>query len=167
MTAPVLHTPRLTLRAPEMADYPAFRAFYASDRAATVGGPLSEREAWAKFAGMAGHWALMGFGWFIVDDTEGACGFVGVHRPPHYQAMELGWALYEGGTGKGYATEAATAIRDWARETQNPPQLVSFIDPANADSQAVARRLGATTDGSRAAHNAECEVWVHPAGAAA
>ncbi|MEO1239172.1 MAG: GNAT family N-acetyltransferase, partial [Pseudomonadota bacterium] len=64
--------------------------------------------------------------------------------------------------GKGYATEAATAARDWAVSTLSPARLVSFIDPANTASQAVAKRLGADNSGRRAAHNPDCEVWDHP-----
>lgn len=167
MLAPDLQTQRLTLRAPKAGDFPAYAAFYASDRATIIGGPLTDAEAWHKFASMAGHWALNGFGWFMVEDADGACGFVGVHQPPHYPDMELGWVLYGGHEGQGYATEAAAEVRRWTRATLAPPRLVSFIDPANSNSQRVARRLGATTDGTRAAHDPDCEVWMHPLGAAA
>jgi RimJ/RimL family protein N-acetyltransferase len=57
---------------------------------------------------------------------------------------ELGWALIRAHWGRGYATEAAAAIRDWAREARSISELVSLISPDNHRSQAVARRLGAT-----------------------
>lgn len=165
---PTLSTARLTLRAPVLADFPALRAFFASDRSASIGGPLSASDAWRVFSSHVGHWTLKGFGWFILDDADGPRGMVGVHRPPHYEAMELGWTLFdEAATGRGYATEAATAARDWAVATLNPDRLVSFIDPANGASQAVARRLGATDTGRRAAHNPDCNVWDHPLTASA
>lgn len=160
---PVLTTDRLTLRPPVLADFPAHRDFYASGMSASIGGPVSQSDAWRKFASHAGHWALKGFGWFILHDEKGPRGMIGVHEPPHYEAMELGWALFDqAATGKGYATEAATAIRAWATATLKPGRLVSFIDPENTASQAVARRLGATNSGHRARHNPECEVWDHP-----
>lgn len=163
--APVLETERLTLRAPVLADFPALAAFFASDRSASIGGPLSPGDTWRVFSSHAGHWALKGFGWFIVHDAEGPRGMVGVHEPPGYEAMELGWTLFDAAaTGRGYATEAALAARDWALATLKPARLVSFIDPANAASRAVARRLGATDTGRPAAHNPECGVWEHPIG---
>jgi len=45
-----------------------------------------------------------------------------------------------GHEGRGYATEAALALRDWAFS------LVSYIAPGNAASVAVAERLGARLD---------------------
>jgi len=56
---------------------------------------------------------------------------------------ELGWALIRRYWGNGYATEAAAAIRDWARQARAIDSLVSLIAPDNFASQRVARRLGA------------------------
>ena len=51
---------------------------------------------------------------------------------------ELTWALAYEHWGKGYATEAAAAARDWFG-----PGLISLIETRNARSQRVAERLGA------------------------
>ena len=59
---------------------------------------------------------------------------------------ELGWLLYDGYEGQGYATEAAAALRDWAFGTLGLETLVSYCDPDNAASIAVAERLGAVRD---------------------
>ena len=59
------------------------------------------------------------------------------------------------------ATEAAIAVKKWACEDLRLDRLYSYIDSANTRSQAVAKRLGATTDGTRAPHEPEAEVWVH------
>jgi len=56
---------------------------------------------------------------------------------------ELGWALKRAHWGQGYATEAAAAIRDWARASRSIDTLVSLIPPDNVRSQRVAERLGA------------------------
>jgi len=56
---------------------------------------------------------------------------------------ELGWALMRTHWGRGYATEAAAAIRDWACTCRSTGRLVSLISPANVRSQRVAERLGA------------------------
>ena len=59
---------------------------------------------------------------------------------------ELGWQLYEGQEGRGYATEAAMALRDWATRALRLDGLVSYVHPENVASAAVAERLGATLD---------------------
>jgi RimJ/RimL family protein N-acetyltransferase len=53
---------------------------------------------------------------------------------------ELGWALAREHWGRGYATEAALAVREWLRA----PRVISLITSDNVRSQGVAERLGAT-----------------------
>ena len=53
---------------------------------------------------------------------------------------ELTWAVAFEHWGSGYATEAASAVRDWFGRAG----LISLIAPRNARSQGVARRLGAS-----------------------
>jgi RimJ/RimL family protein N-acetyltransferase len=76
---------------------------------------------------------------------------------------ELGWAFASEHWGKGYATEAAAAAREWAYSDLGVEKLVSVVAPKNTRSAAVARRLGATPgeivelfDGGP--HT----VWTHP-----
>jgi len=61
-TAPTLQTDRLTLRAPQVSDAPAFAAFFGSERSKFVGGPIAPERAWRVLAQEAGHWELRGFG---------------------------------------------------------------------------------------------------------
>jgi RimJ/RimL family protein N-acetyltransferase len=77
---------------------------------------------------------------------------------------ELGWALIRAHWGHGYATEAAAAIRDWARECRSINGLVSLISPDNVRSQRVAERLGATpTETVTPLHTRQkTVVWRHP-----
>ena len=75
--------------------------------------------------------------------------------------VELAWHLFEGAEGNGYATEAAQEIRYWAYQSHGLNQLVSYIHHGNRRSQAVAKRLGAETDGSRADHEPDAEIWRH------
>jgi RimJ/RimL family protein N-acetyltransferase len=157
----VLKTDRLTLRMPVLADWPAHRAFSMSDAAAPLGGPFDERSAWRMFAGLAGHWALHGYGWFAMQADEGVVGVCGLHFPPTHSDLEIGWVTYAPAQRKGYATEAARAALDWAWGWTDADRIVSFIDRDNTASQSVARRLGATCDGETARHDPLCEVWVH------
>lgn len=55
---------------------------------------------------------------------------------------ELGFALFEDHHGQGYATEAATALRDWIFRETNAPHFLGFADTRNAPSLAVLRKIG-------------------------
>ena len=57
---------------------------------------------------------------------------------------EIGWLLDRRHWGKGYATEAAAAVRDAAFSRWNYPEVISLIRPANTASQKVAERIGMT-----------------------
>ena len=148
MTAPTLQTPRLTLRMPRMTDFPAYAAFLASDRAKGVGGPLKVSGAWGYFCHDTALWDLVGHGALMMDLTVSGdhVGSISVNSGPLFPETEIGWMVYDGHTRKGYATEAAAAVRDWAFATRGLPTLVSYIDPENAASRRVAERLGATLD---------------------
>lgn len=56
--------------------------------------------------------------------------------------IELGYHVRAELWGKGYATEAATACRDWARDVLGVTRLIAIIDPANLASQRVASKVG-------------------------
>ncbi len=161
MTPPTLTTERLTLRLPDMQDWPAYRAFYASDATRFTGGPYEPKQAWSLFAADRGHWDLKGFGWFMLDDGSGAVGACGLHHPPHQAEIEIGWNTFPAAQGKGYATEAASAALDWGWTVTDAPRIVSYIDRDNGASKAVAKKLGASWTGEMATHDADCEIWIH------
>lgn len=145
---PVLQTARLTLRAPRMGDYPAYAAFAASARSAYMGGPFDEFGAWALFCHDVAQWNLFGLGGLMIDlnQTGETVGSVGINQGPLFPEPELGWFLYDGYEGNGYATEGAQALRDWVNARGTLPSLVSYMDASNAASQRVAQRLGAKLD---------------------
>ncbi len=93
------------------------------------------------------------------DWTPSTWADAGTHAQP-----ELGWALIRAHWGRGYATEAAAAIRGWAYEFRAIDRLVSLISPDNIRSQRVAQRLGAVaaeavTPADSGRHTV---VWRHP-----
>lgn len=145
---PTLRTQRLVLRPMVEADFPAYATFLASPRAAGLHGPLSLRQAWGLFCHDFACWSLYGHGGLMIDRrADSVCvGQVGISHGPLFPEKELGWLLYQGHEGQGYATEAATALRDWAAEALGVSELVSYIAPDNAGSAAVAERLGGTRD---------------------
>jgi RimJ/RimL family protein N-acetyltransferase len=71
---------------------------------------------------------------------------------------ELGWTVAREHWGRGYATEAAHALRAWFA----PPRLISLIAPGNGRSQAVARRLGAAPAETAELPDGPHVIWVHP-----
>ena len=148
MSIPTLETPRLILRAPRMEDFPAYAALMASPRAIYMGGPFDQRGAWGMFCHDVALWSLYGHGALMIDVKQtGICvGQVGINHGPLFPEKELGWLLYDGFEGHGYATEAAEALRDWAFETLKLPTLVSYFDPENHRSMAVSARLGGIRD---------------------
>ena len=147
-TIPTIETPRLRLRPPVAEDFAAFARFRASPRAAHLGGPRGPRADWGAFCHGIACWALFGHGALMIDQRDdGACiGLVDISHGPLFPEKELGWLLYDGAEGRGYATEAAAALRDWAYATLQVASLVSYIDPDNTRSIAVAERLGARRD---------------------
>jgi RimJ/RimL family protein N-acetyltransferase len=145
---PILRTTRLTLRAPAMEDFPAYFELMASSRARYMGGPFDVKGAWGYFCHDVAGWALFGHGALMIElkATGEVIGQVGINHGPLFPEKELGWLLYDGYEGHGYATEAAAALRDWAKNVRGIGNLVSYIDADNAVSEHVAVRLGAVRD---------------------
>ena len=163
---PVLTTERLTLRAPRLADFEPYAAFFASPRSVHEGGPMSRFDSWREFATGIGGWTLRGYGvWSIEDRTSRTyLGETGIFHPDYYPEPELGWTLTPEAEGKGIAREAALAARGWAYGVAGIATLVSYIAPANARSIRLAERLGARPDADAAQpDNDPCLVYRHPA----
>lgn len=147
-TAPTLTTGRLTLRPMRAEDFPAYAALMASPRARGMGGPYDAAQAWGLFCHDVAGWTLFGHGALMIErrDTGETVGQVGLNGGPLFDEPELGWMLYDGQEGHGYATEAARALRSWAFTHLPYDTIVSDTDADNAASCAVARRLGAAED---------------------
>lgn len=145
-----IRTDRLTLRPQLSDDFPAYHSFLMSPRSAGLGGPFDARAAWGMFCHDLACWHFYGHGALMIElaDSRQCIGQVGINHGPLFPEKELGWLLYDGHEGRGYATEAARALRDWAFATLKLPSLVSYMAPDNAISAAVAKRLGGVLDPS-------------------
>lgn len=161
--APTLATERLTLRPFQAADFPDFAACLASPRSTGMGGPFDLRGAWGLFCHDIAGWDLFGYGGLAITAMDsGVCmGEISLNGGPLFPEPELGWTLYAPYEGKGFATEAAAAMRDWAFGPRGLPTLVSYCDPDNHRSQAVARRLGAVEDPAALRQDPEDIVFRH------
>lgn len=163
-SAPTLESERLIIRGPEKGDLPELTRFMTSSpRMVAQSETISKEQAWFGFLAGVGHWHWHGFGFFtLILRGEGLpLGRVGLLKHSNWPQVELAWHLFEGAEGNGYATEAAQAVRLWAFQRHGLKQLVSYIDRENHRSQAVAKRLGAVTDGIPAEHEPDAEVWTH------
>ena len=159
-----LRTERLILRAPTAADFDAYFAFMASPRSPGVGGPHGLQAAWGFFCHDVAQWRLFGHGGLMIDlaDTGECVGQVGINDGPLFPEKELGWLLYDGHEGRGYASEAAIALRAWAFATLRLPTLVSYVYAGNTRSMAVAERIGARLDPDAPRDDPAALVYRHP-----
>lgn len=126
-----------------------------------IGGPRMDiGQASRLFLSYPGHWLLRGYGMYAVEHEGSLVGSFGLYNPAGWPELEVSYHLDRAVWGRGFATEAAAAVRDIAAE-QGRSRLVSFIDPANDRSIAVARRLGAVTDGEVTLFGTPVTVWRH------
>jgi [ribosomal protein S5]-alanine N-acetyltransferase len=146
--APVLETERLVLRPMVAGDLDGLLGIF--------GDPLvmaSFREAPFDRAQMGrwlernlGHQREHGYGLFAVclrDDGRlvGDCGLE-LMEVSGEAVVELGYDFRSDCWNRGYATEAACAVRDFAFGVLRLPRLVSLIQPGNPASERVARKTG-------------------------
>ncbi len=161
---PTPHTERLVLRAPKLADAAALEAFFTTDRSRFIGGPLDARSCNRAMMAVFGNWALHGFGlWYIADRaTDARLGWTGLFFAPGWEAPELGWTLMAGSEGHGIAYEAALKARSYAAQHLGHDGVISYIDPANARSIALAERMSATSERSTELAGKTVTVYRHP-----
>jgi RimJ/RimL family protein N-acetyltransferase len=96
------------------------------------------------------HQAQHGFGLFSVllkqdGHLIGNCGLE-VMEVDAVQVAELGYDFHSAFWNHGYATEAATVVRDYAFDKLRLPQLVSLIRVGNQASRRVAEKIGMSLD---------------------
>jgi len=164
-TVPTLETERMFLRALRADDFEEEAAFFATERSQGVGGPLPREQVWRVMAGMIGHWALRGFGFWALEEkaTGRYLGRVGLWFPEGWPEREIGWTLMTHAEGKGFAAEAARTARAYAYDTLGWTTLISLITAGNLRSEALAARLGATRTGEYLHPTAGAlNIWRHP-----
>ncbi|WP_425037800.1 GNAT family N-acetyltransferase [Primorskyibacter sp. S187A] len=164
---PVIETERLRLREPRESDLPAVISFMGSERSRFVGGPVAEHHAFRSYAASLGHWMLRGYGFWMVADlaTDAPLGRVGFLYGTGWHEPELGWQMFEGAEGKGMAYEAAKAARAYGRAKLGLDGVISYLNPANTRSMALAKRLGCTHERDVTFFGEEgIGIWRHPKG---
>ncbi len=87
-----------------------------------------------------------GFGLWLMTLNEtgefvGECGLT-IQVVDGIPEVEIGYCVVPRHQGRGYASEAAAACRDFARDHLSINRLIAVINPENGASQAVAARIG-------------------------
>ena len=151
-SVPRLETSRLIMRGFQATDFDAWfamtrlPAFYRYLSPA----PMPAEEVWKLLLRSAGHWAVLGYGFWAVEEKAsgrfvGGVGFLNLKRdiePPLGDAPEMGWVLDPAVHGLGYAREAAEAALAWAKNYFGPGRTVCIIHPENESSLRLAAKLG-------------------------
>ena len=116
-----------------------------------IGGrPFSRSEVWAKLLRYVGHWALLGFGYWVAEEKSsgrfaGEVGFADFKRPLESELNglpEAGWVFASWAHGQGFANEALRHALAWGDAHLPQPRSFCLIEPDNAPSIRLAHKCG-------------------------
>jgi RimJ/RimL family protein N-acetyltransferase len=152
MRVPRLETERLVLRAHSVEDFPDCVALWSDPVVVRfIGGvPLTPEDVWKRLLQYAGHWLVLGFGYWVVEEKVtgkflGEVGFADLKRaiePPLGNSPEAGWVFASSAHGKGFAIEAVQAIHVWGAKHFQTATSSCLIDPENEPSLRLAAKTG-------------------------
>ncbi len=152
VTVPILETERLKLRPHRLDDFLHCSEMW-GDPIVTqfIGGkPLTEEESWVRLLRYVGHWFLLGFGYWVVEEKAtgnflGEVGFAENQRniePSLKGMLETGWVFVPRAHGQGFATEAVLAALRWSDLHFPSIRTACIIDAPNLASFRVADKCG-------------------------
>jgi RimJ/RimL family protein N-acetyltransferase len=160
---PSFATPRLTLRPRVMED---LEACLAMDRDPEVtrfiAGPWDDPVAHRAFVEARIHGRYPpGMGYWTIIAPEGFAGWV-LLTPLDLEGpeIEIGWRLVRAAWGRGYATEAARPVLSHALATLGLAKVVAIINPENARSVGVARKIGMRLAGPTSYQGKQAHLFV-------
>ena len=148
-TTPILTTPRLRLRpmtkedlattfayagTPENTEYMLFLPYR----------DLSEAEAELQKMEEKMEQTPQRDYFFAIERNNTHIGEISLEMNPAMTEAELGWILHRDHWGNGYMTEAALAVRDFAKNIPTLRILYAHCDSRNHASSAIMKRLGMT-----------------------
>jgi RimJ/RimL family protein N-acetyltransferase len=168
-SCPSINTERLLLRAHRLDDFDAYAAMWADETVTRyIGGkPFSREASWTRFLRYAGHWPVMGFGFWAIEEKEtgrfnGEAGFHELKRalePLIEGTPEMGWVLVPDIHGKGYAGEALAAIVQWGERRFTEQDFVCLIDHGNLASIRLAEKFGFRKEIDSAYHGTPLGIY--------
>ena len=150
MPAKVLETDRLILRhfseldaefILELLNEPSFIQNIGDRKVRSIDGAKSYIKN-----GPVASYAKNGFGLYLVElkETSQAIGMCGLIKRDTLDDVDLGYAFLPNFWSKGYAVEAALAVKQYAREVAGLRRIVAITDPQNAGSIRVLEKIGMT-----------------------
>jgi RimJ/RimL family protein N-acetyltransferase len=131
-----------------------------------VAAPMPDREAARRKIDSNGLISTSGYGRYLISlkmptestpvradrvplsETLKTCTKIGVVSMNHRRfegapiAPDIGFRLLPAFQGKGFASEAASALMSWFQEEKGRTEFFGFCDPDNEGSKAVLRRIG-------------------------
>ncbi|WP_250285706.1 GNAT family N-acetyltransferase [Frankia sp. CiP1_Cm_nod2] len=127
----------------------------------TGGGPMDEEAVWRHAAFQLGHWALRGFGMWVVRDrfTGEFIGRAGLYEELGWPGVEVAWTVRRDRWGQGLAPEAGTAAVEFAFLHVGVDRVVSICHPDNARSRRVMEKVGLALDGAWSLHGRPSVVY--------
>jgi RimJ/RimL family protein N-acetyltransferase len=142
---PIL-TRRLVLTPVRREDAEALALLYSDPVVAYWTGPWTRAAVQAWAADMAARWTADRVGkWMARERSDGSLvgrgGFTRCDLAGE-RVLELGWAVRDARTGRGYATELGRAALAWAAVHHPDLPIVAFTEVHNRASRAVMERLG-------------------------
>ncbi|GAA3447587.1 hypothetical protein Pve01_39460 [Planomonospora venezuelensis] len=144
----VLATERLILRPVTVHDHGELLAHWAAPQVRRFlfdGVAPAPEQITAAIEGSVRDFARAGYGLWLIREADGSglAGTAGL-RPLDDLGLEVVYSLDPGAWGRGYATEAARAVVEYALDTLGLPEVLAEVDEGNAASAAVVTRLGMT-----------------------
>lgn len=139
-------TGRLTIRLLKESDVASVASLWTDERVTRfMGGPRDFEKVCTSLRDSLTAQALRFDLWPVVETSSdrvvGHCGLL-PKTVDGSEQIELVYVIEAAHWGRGYATEAASAIRDYAFRTLSVPRLVSLINPDNNASERVALKVG-------------------------
>lgn len=149
----VIETERLLLEpldASRLEEFVALTADPDTMRYWAPGGPFTRDVAERNFAASLARVREHGFGrrWIVAKEKGAGLGFTDTKYfgqscdDVSPDEVEIGWMLAPPAWGRGYATEAGSAVRDEAFDRLELESIVAVHHPANAASGRVMEKLG-------------------------
>ncbi|OIX90680.1 GNAT family N-acetyltransferase [Pantoea sp. Ae16] len=120
-------------------------------------------ETWESIRRVQSRWESYGYSWWAIKEKASEI-IVGAACLQHLAnvegaPLEIGWRLVPQHNGKGYATEAAKAIVEFAAVQRSATYLVAVADPENIPSQKVMQRLGMAYKAIERHYDTLCVVY--------
>ncbi len=165
-----LRTARLTLGRPTPADVDAILRIH-SNPAACLHNPSDEltsrAAAQALYERWNTQWLTCGYGYWVVRQglAPQQLGFCGVKpmKLSRLDVLNLFYRFDPSAWGQGLASEAATAVTDWAARHQPELPVIARVRPTNVASQRVAHKAGLTRAQHLDAHGEDGLDWIFAA----